>query len=310
MLAIVIPYYKRTFFEETLQSLVKQTDKRFHVYIGDDASPEPMADLLERYKDQFEYTFKRFEANFGGTSLVKQWERCIEMVQEEEWLMILGDDDVLGENVVEAFYENIEEVISNSINVIRYSTIVINELSQEISDKHTHPLVQNSLDFMLSKIEGKSRSSLSEYVFNKKVLLKTKIHEFPDALYSDDLLIIEVSDYKNIFSIEELIYIRKSNFNLSGVNGNFDKKEKAKKLFFYHLLRNKVFFYDSNYLKRFIKLLSKQIIKKKNFSLYIFTIIQLIKKFRLKIVLKLNCNILENLINKVKTKIKWNLKLY
>lgn len=40
MLAIVIPYYKLTFFEETLQSLANQSDKRFKVYIGDDASPE------------------------------------------------------------------------------------------------------------------------------------------------------------------------------------------------------------------------------------------------------------------------------
>ena len=35
MLAIVIPYYKYTFFEETLISLSNQTDKRFKIYIGD-----------------------------------------------------------------------------------------------------------------------------------------------------------------------------------------------------------------------------------------------------------------------------------
>jgi hypothetical protein len=45
MLAIVIPYYKRTFFEETLQSLAKQTDKRFVVYVGDDAGQEDCAVL-------------------------------------------------------------------------------------------------------------------------------------------------------------------------------------------------------------------------------------------------------------------------
>lgn len=38
MLAIIIPYYKFTFFEATLQSLANQTDQRFKVYIGDDAS--------------------------------------------------------------------------------------------------------------------------------------------------------------------------------------------------------------------------------------------------------------------------------
>ena len=47
MLAIVIPYFKLTFFEETLQSLANQTDQRFKVYIGDDASLENPSDLLE-----------------------------------------------------------------------------------------------------------------------------------------------------------------------------------------------------------------------------------------------------------------------
>lgn len=50
MLSIVIPYYKITFFDQTLKSLATQTDKRFKVYIGDDASPEPPIDLLENYK--------------------------------------------------------------------------------------------------------------------------------------------------------------------------------------------------------------------------------------------------------------------
>ena len=47
MLAIIIPYYKLTFFEDTLESLANQTDKLFKVYIGDDASPENPTDLLE-----------------------------------------------------------------------------------------------------------------------------------------------------------------------------------------------------------------------------------------------------------------------
>ena len=50
MLAIVIPFFKLTFFEETLQSLSTQTDKRFKVYIGDDASPEDCTALLQKFE--------------------------------------------------------------------------------------------------------------------------------------------------------------------------------------------------------------------------------------------------------------------
>ena len=73
MLAIVIPYYKINFFEKTLSSLAQQTDQRFQVYIGDDESPVPPTELLEKYQGKFSFTYKRFKDNLGSVSLVKQW---------------------------------------------------------------------------------------------------------------------------------------------------------------------------------------------------------------------------------------------
>jgi hypothetical protein len=74
MLAIIIPFYKLTFFDETLQSLANQTDKHFKVYIGDDASLEK----LFKYKGKFDFVYQRFETNLSGISLTQQWERCID----------------------------------------------------------------------------------------------------------------------------------------------------------------------------------------------------------------------------------------
>jgi glycosyltransferase involved in cell wall biosynthesis len=85
-LAIVVPYFKLTFFEATLESLANQTDKRFKVYIGDDASPENPSSLLEQYKESINFKYKRFYNSIGSISLVKQWEHCMTMVQEEEWM--------------------------------------------------------------------------------------------------------------------------------------------------------------------------------------------------------------------------------
>ena len=77
MLAIVIPYYKIDFFSETLNCLANQTNKQFHVYIGNDASPTDPSSLLDNYKDTIKFTYKKFNNNLGGYSLVKQWGRCI-----------------------------------------------------------------------------------------------------------------------------------------------------------------------------------------------------------------------------------------
>jgi len=138
VLAIIIPYYKLTFFEETLQSLAIQTDKRFKVYIGDDASPEDPQELLEKYKGKFNFLYKRFEYNLGSSSLTKQWERCIAMTNNEEWIMILGDDDYLGETVVASWYGNFVSFISKS-NLVRFASKIQNDSSQSISAVFEHP---------------------------------------------------------------------------------------------------------------------------------------------------------------------------
>ena len=45
MLAIVIPYYKKAFFSETLASLSNQTDKHFKAYICNETSLDNPSEL-------------------------------------------------------------------------------------------------------------------------------------------------------------------------------------------------------------------------------------------------------------------------
>ena len=139
MLAIIIPFYKLTFFEATLQSLANQSDKRFNVYIGDDASPEDCTTLLRKFEGQFDFTYHRFESNLGGRSLTQQWERCIALSGDEEWLMILGDDDVLGGNVVEEFYKQYH-YFQNISNVIRFASQSIDNINNKVSKVFLHPV--------------------------------------------------------------------------------------------------------------------------------------------------------------------------
>lgn len=170
MLAIVIPYYKLTFFEETLESLVNQTDKRFKVYIGDDASPEDPTLLLEKYKTKFDFVYQRFETNLGGTSLTQQWDRCIALSGDEEWIMILGDDDVLGDNVVASWYENYN-VFNERANVVRFATKLVFEETQTVSEIYTHKVWELATDSFYRKFEHQTRSSLSEHIFRECLIL-------------------------------------------------------------------------------------------------------------------------------------------
>lgn len=222
-LAIIIPFYKLAFFEETLISLKNQTNKDFKVYIGDDASPEDCTLILEKYKGQFDFRYHRFETNLGGKSLTRQWERCITLANDEQWFMILGDDDYLGENVVANFYKAIETFGEKS-NVIRNASLLINEKSEAISKTYYHPIIEEAIDSYCRKLIGGSRSSLSEHIFRMDSYKKYKFKDYKMAWSSDDRAIIDFADSKPVFSIDSIVYVRMSDLNISGGKDNIQEK--------------------------------------------------------------------------------------
>lgn len=238
-LAIVIPYYKLTFFEETLQSLANQTSKRFKVYIGDDASPENPEDLLNQYQDQFDFVYHRFETNLGGTSLTQQWERCIALSGNEEWVMILGDDDYLGTNVVEQFYAHLSEFQLKS-NVVRFASRTIVEAENYKATICQHPVWESATDAYLRKFKMITRSSLSEYVFFKNAYEKHGFYDYPLAWNSDDRAWLDFSEDLPIYSINgAVVCSRLSTLNITGKKDNLVLKNASLVQFYEFLIRNK-----------------------------------------------------------------------
>lgn len=241
MLAIIIPYFKLVFFEETLKSLSNQTGKRFKVYIGNDASPENPSLILLKYEGKFNFVYKEFEDNLGSTSLINHWERCVSMSQNEEWIMILGDDDVLEPNFVEELYINLEEVNNSQCNVVRYATKLIDEDDKVLSQIYQHPKYEKATDFFCRKFSGKTRSSLSEYIFKKDVFVKYKFTNYPLAWHSDDMALLEFSENKFIFTINEsVVKIRFSDKSLSGSSLNITEKRLAASFFYLDIVKGKL----------------------------------------------------------------------
>lgn len=232
MLAVVIPYYKIVFFEETLQSLAKQTDKRFKVYIGNDASPENPEQLLSKYKDQFDFTYHHFKENLGGISLVQQWQRCIKLIQNEEWIMILGDDDFLEETAIESWYKHFD-TFNKKTNVIRFATKSVNMQTNKVSELVTHPLWEKATDSYYRRFKGLTRSTLSEYIFSKDIFKKHGFYDFPLAWHSDDAAWLTFADERPIYTINESnLFIRYSAFSISGNKLDQDLKNLAAEKFY------------------------------------------------------------------------------
>lgn len=273
MLAIIIPYYKLTFFKATLQSLVAQTDKRFKVYIGDDASPEDCSVLLQQFQGQIDFKYHRFDANLGAISLTQQWERCIALSNYEQWLMILGDDDVLDDNCVASFYANEVEIKENKSNVIRYACKVINAQGNVFLGPYFHPKLELASDFYCRKVKNLTRSSLSEYIFKKEVFNQYKFVNYPLAWHSDDKAWLDFSENKPIYTINEaIVYVRFSEINISGRQDNIAQKLTATFQFYGDILSDKKNVFTSKQVLTI--LMSYEVIIKKdrklNFNEWIF----------------------------------------
>lgn len=239
-LAIIIPFFKLTFFEDTLVSLANQTSKEFTVYIGDDASPEDCSLLIAKYKDRFNLKYHRFAANLGGTALTQQWDRCISLMDEEEWFMILGDDDYLGNNVVEEFHRNRQTLEEKTISVIKLNSVIIDENNIVQFEKKVEPLIKSSIEHFFDKYCVEGRSSLSEHIFRKKQYDKYGFVAMPFAWHSDDLALLEFSEYGSILFIKQAkCFVRVFSESISG-NPDKNKKEKwqASKIFFDKICQN------------------------------------------------------------------------
>lgn len=101
LLAIVIPAYRGRFLAETLASFAAQTMQDFRLYVADDGSPEPLAEIVASFAGKANVVYHRFEENLGGTSLAGHWTRAIAL-SDEPHVWLFSDDDLAGPTCVEA----------------------------------------------------------------------------------------------------------------------------------------------------------------------------------------------------------------
>lgn len=131
LLTIAMPVYERKdYFLEALKSALNQTVK-CSVIVVDNCSSHS---YFEKLCSEYNVSYYRNDENIG---LFPNWNRCFELA-DSEYVMILGDDDILDPEYVELFisakknYPDID---------IFFSDFVLNNLTigKESSHKHVLP---------------------------------------------------------------------------------------------------------------------------------------------------------------------------
>lgn len=235
-LAIVIPFYKIDYFENCLQSVASQTDKRFTLYIGNDASPDNPTSLINKYLNTDHYKYYQYSENLGSKNLALQWERILQNVTEE-WFQILGDDDVISANFVEEFYAQFQDKQDIDSNVVKFSQRWIDHTGQPLNDYTTYPHYISPIENWTNKFIKKHRSSLSEYIFCTAVYKKHRFRQFPLAWGTDDFAVLEFSEDRKILFIDAAnVQVRITDQSISGRNTDLAEKAFANYQFYGQIL--------------------------------------------------------------------------
>ncbi len=218
-LAIVIPAYKKDFLRDTLESFAVQTCLDFNLYIGDDNSPYDLYSVVSEFEEKINIIYKKFDTNVGGKNLVDQWNRCLSLIADEEWIWLFSDDDLVDARCVEYFYESLR-VSENS--TFHFNVKVINEKQELIYDQMPFPSNMLANDFMQLKMKGRICSYVVEYIVNRKIFEeKGGFEAFDLAWGSDDATWMKMISASSLHTIEGAnVLWRYSGVNISSGIGD------------------------------------------------------------------------------------------
>ena len=216
-LAIVIPAHRITYLEQTLASLAAQTDRRFTVYVGDDASPDDLGALCYAYSEKLQLHYQRFQTNLGRHDLVGQWSRCVRWCVEP-WVWLLGDDDLLEPGCVAAFHAAFQ--VHPDIELFHFNVRRIDAQGHVLCDEPSFPPILSSREFVRGRCLDRLSSYAPEYVFRRATFdTMGGFETFPLAWCTDDATWAKLAMSRGIHTISgPRVRWRLSGANLSSPN--------------------------------------------------------------------------------------------
>lgn len=226
-LTVVVPYYKRDYFDLSLGCLASQIDRHFTVLVGDDASPQDPTETIRRHQDSITIKHRRYANNLGQTALAAHWNRCVRETSSE-WIWLFSDDDLASNDCVGSFRKTLSET-DGAFDVYRFKTKLIDAEGTLIYDPPSPPMSETGAEFLFARM-SKGRSSWAvEYIFRRSAFEAAGgFVDFPLGWFSDDASWIAFSRRSAIRTIDGgEVFWRQSDVNISSPTPEHIRKKLA-----------------------------------------------------------------------------------
>lgn len=222
--SITIPAYKQKYLYEAIESCLAQTYKDFELIIVDDASPEDLKSVVDRFQDP-RIRYYRNEKNCGALHVVDNWNICLGYTKGD-YVICMGDDDRLLPNCLEEYSKLIDKY--PDLDIYHGMTEIIDENGNVTNMQEARP----EREGMYSMISGRLRNSRLQYI-GDWLFKRTTLEQFngyvnmPMAWGSDDLTAYTVAKNKGVANTQIPVFqYRISSLTISN-SGHYREKSKV-----------------------------------------------------------------------------------
>lgn len=222
--SILLPSFRARFLKVCLESILRQTEPDFELIVVDDASPEDLESIVRSFPDP-RIRYFRNAVGCGAEHLVDNWNICLGYARGE-FVLNMGDDDILEPRCLEAFGELIARHPDKDVFHMRASFIDENGTVFRVLEER--PETETLAEMVLARWKGRPQM-IGDYLFRRQPLVDAGgYYDLPYAWCSDDITVFRAAREKGIANSNEPLFLfRKSRYSISGNARNTEGKLKA-----------------------------------------------------------------------------------
>ena len=221
LFTIAIPAYKSKFLGEAIDSCLSQTYGNFELVIVDDASPEDLKSVVDRYHDN-RIRFYRNEKNCGAVDVVDNWNICLSYAKGD-YIICMGDDDKLLPCCLEEYLKLMEKY--PGLGVYHAWTEIIDEESVMFDLQQPRPEWESALSVAWNRWNGRTRQFIGDFCYEVKRLRKDGgFFKLPMAWGSDDICAVRAAVGGGIANTQRVCFqYRVNRYTISKTGANEEK---------------------------------------------------------------------------------------
>lgn len=215
--SILIPAYKQKYLFEAINSCLSQTYEGYEVIIVDDASPENLKSVVDKFDDP-RIKYFRNEKNCGAINVVDNWNICLSH-SLGDYVICMGDDDMLKPNCLEQYVKIFTK--HPGLDVYHAWTELIDESSSMFDIQAPRQEWESVYSLIWNRWNGRLNQFIGDFCFDaKKLRMNGGFYKLPLAWGSDDITAVRAAINKGVANTQEICFQYRVNKNTISKTGN------------------------------------------------------------------------------------------